>query len=236
MTRSIYAVVRNQARLISIEKVMFVHIGLRHRMVYITSFILASAHFTLVAMEKHFPLVLFLSLTFVFCGASAGKVGHCVYGTSVQDLLKLAGIKGGNLVVCSLKLKQHNIDQTVLPSLSLQHLNDIGITSLGDRLKIHNFFSKDANDCSSSRCKNNGLCRDGFRCFSCICDPKSGYYGPSCERKCPCKNGGHCKTVPTGFKCVCPPGYSGDLCDTMYLTEERIIKLEETLKQVSKYP
>ena len=186
-------------------------------------------------MEKHFLLVSFLSLT-VFCGASAGQVGHCVYGTPLQDLLKLAGINGGNLVVYILKLKQHNIDQTVLPSLSLQQLNDIGITSLGDRLKIHNFFSKDVNDCSSSSCQNNSLCRDGFRCFSCICDPKSGYYGPSCERKCPCKNSGHCKTVPTGFKCVCPPGYSGALCDTMYLTEERIIKLEETLKQVSKYP
>jgi hypothetical protein len=182
-------------------------------------------------MEKR-SVALFLALGLVFSFTSAGQVLHCVYGTTVKDLLKLAGIGGADLLSYVAKMKAHNIDQSVLCSLTLQQLHDIGITALGDRLKIHNFFSKDSNDCSSSSCQNNGICRDGFRCFSCICDPKNGYYGASCELKCPCHNGGICKTVPTGFKCVCPPGYSGDLCKTKYLTEERVVKLEETLKQV----
>ncbi len=185
-------------------------------------------------MEKR-SVALFLTLTLgLVCScASAGKVSHCVYGVTVKDLLKLAGIHGANLLSYVAKLKAHNVDQSVLTSLTLQQLRDIGIAALGDRVKIHNFFSKDSDDCTSSSCKNNGICRDGFRCFSCLCDPKNGYYGPSCELKCPCHNGGICKTIPTGFKCICPPGYSGDLCKMRYLTEERMVKLEETVKEVN---
>ena len=151
----------------------------------------------------------------------------------MKDLLKLAGIHGADLLSYVAKLKAHNIDETVLASLTFQQLNDIGITALGDRLKIYNFFSKDINDCTRSSCQNNGICRDGFRCFSCICDPSKGYYGPSCQHKCPCLNGGVCKTEPTGFKCVCPLGYSGNLCKTKYFTEEKWIDFEDKLKQVN---
>ena len=204
------------------------------RLVYTALQTQLSYHFTLTTMEKRsIALLLSLALGLVFSFTSAGQVSHCVYGTTVKDLLKLAGVRGADLLSYVAKMKAHNIDQSVLTSLTLQQLHDIGITALGDRIKIHNFLSKDPNDCSSSRCQNNGICRDGFRCFSCICDPKNGYYGASCELKCPCHNGGICKTVPTGFKCVCPPGYSGDLCKTKYLTEERVVKLEETLKQVN---
>jgi hypothetical protein len=191
----------------------------------------------LIAMGKG-SLTLFLSTILgLLCNhtASRSQVSHCLYGTSVQDLLKLSGIKGADLLSYVGKLKKHNIDETVLSSLTVKQFHDIGITPLGDRLKIYNFFSKDVNDCSSSSCRNNAICRDGFRCFSCICDPKRGYYGPRCELKCPCFNGGVCKTTRTGFKCVCPPGYSGDLCKMKYLTEERVITLEKTLKQVGGY-
>ena len=184
-------------------------------------------------MEKR-SAALFLILAFgLVCNVtSASQSPYCTYGITVKDLLKLAGIHGVDLLSYVTKLKAHNIDETVLASLTLQQLNHIGITALGDRLKIYNFFSKDTNDCTSSSCQNNGICRDGYRCFSCICDPRKEYYGPSCQHKCPCLNGGVCKTVPTGFKCVCQPGFSGDLCKTMYLTEERLINLEDKLKQV----
>ena len=185
-------------------------------------------------MEKHsVALFLILALGLVCNFTLASQSPYCAYGITVKDLLKLAGIHGVDLLSYVTKLKAHNIDETVLASLTLQQLNHIGITALGDRLKIYNFFSKDTNDCTSSSCQNNGICRDGFRCFSCICDPRKEYYGPSCQHKCPCLNGGVCKTVPTGFKCVCPPGYSGDLCKTMYLTEGRLINLEDKLKQVN---
>ncbi len=184
-------------------------------------------------MEKC-SLALFLSIALglVHSHMSASQVSPCNHETTVKDLLKLTGINGSDLLSYVGKMRKHNIDETVLSSLTFKQLHDIGITALGDRLKIYNFFSKDVNDCTSSSCQNDGMCRDGFRCFSCICDPKSGYYGPRCELKCPCLNGGFCKTTPIGFKCVCPPGYSGDLCKIKYLTEERMVKLEETLKQV----
>jgi hypothetical protein len=88
-------------------------------------------------------------------------------------ILKLTGINGTDLLSYVAKLKKHNIDQTVLGSLTFKQLHDIGIAALGDRLKIYNFFSKDINDCNSLSCQNNGICRDGFRCFSCICDPNT---------------------------------------------------------------
>ena len=184
-------------------------------------------------MEKY-SVALFLTLTLLVCNfTSASQSSYCTYGITVKDLLKLAGIHGADLLSYAAKLRAHNIDENVLASLTLQQLNDIGIIALGDRLKIYNFFSKDINDCTSSSCKNNGICRDGFRCFSCICDPSKGYYGPSCQHKCPCLNGGVCKTTRTGFKCVCPPGYSDDLCKTSYLTEQRLINFEEKVKQVN---
>ena len=184
-------------------------------------------------MMKKTALLFSFTIAFVHCCASAYQVSHCVYGTTLKDLLKLAGISGGNLPSYAKKLQQHNVDQTVLGRLTLQQLEDIGIAALGDRLKIINFFSRDSNDCSSSSCQNNGICRDGFRCFSCVCDPQNGYYGPSCGQKCPCHNGGVCKTKPTGFECICPPGYSGDLCKTKYLTEDRIVNLESKTNDVS---
>ncbi|XP_028390988.1 uncharacterized protein LOC114515867 [Dendronephthya gigantea] len=164
---------------------------------------------------------------------STGQVSHCIYGVTVKDLLKLARVNEASAQSYAAKLKQHKIDQTVLGSLTLQQLEDIGITALGDRLKIFNFFSKDPDDCGSTRCQNKGICQDGYRCFSCVCDPKSGFYGPRCEFKCPCLNRGVCKTTQTGFECVCPPGYSGDLCKTKYLTEKRFVKLEETIQQLT---
>ena len=186
--------------------------------------------------KRSVVLLLFIATLGLVCGRkskSAGEVPHCAYGITVKDLLKLAGIYGPNLLSYLTKLRAHNVDQSVLPSLTLQQLNDIGISALGDRVKIYNFFSKDPDQCSSSSCQNDGICRDGFRCFSCVCNPKAGYYGQSCELKCPCHNGGLCKTIPTGFKCICPPGYSGDLCKIRYLTEEKIVKLEEMVRQLT---
>ena len=161
------------------------------------------------------------------------QVSHCTYGVTMKELLKLAGISGGNLLSYVAKLKKENIDQTVLSRLTLKQLQDIGVKALGDRLKIHKFFANDGNDCTSSQCKNNGICQDGFRCFSCRCDRNSGYYGPSCNQKCPCKNGGHCQTTRTGFKCDCAPGYSGDLCETKFFTQDRFNKLEKHLAQLT---
>ena len=189
----------------------------------------------LSAMEKR-SVVLFhtLILVVVQISATTGQVSHCNSGVTMKDLLKSAGINGAAVQSYAAKLKQQKIDQTVLGSLTLQQLHGIGITALGDRLKIFNFFSKDTDDCASSPCQNKGICRDGHRCFSCTCDPNSGYYGLSCDLKCPCLNRGVCKTTQSGgFECICPPGYSGDLCNTKYLTEERFLKLEETLQQVN---
>ena len=95
-------------------------------------------------MEKRLVVVLLLFATLgLLCShSSAGQVHHCVYGITVKDLLKLAGINGANLLSYVTKLRAHNVDQTVLPSLTLQQLNDIGISALGDRVKIYNFFSR----------------------------------------------------------------------------------------------
>ncbi|XP_046850228.1 uncharacterized protein LOC124443754 [Xenia sp. Carnegie-2017] len=177
-------------------------------------------------------------VTFIIIGTSAifteaKQSSHCLRGITVKDILMLAGIKGADLLSYVAKMKAENIDQAVLSSLTYKQLGKIGISKIGDRHKLHKFLSKDGNDCNNSVCKNKGICRDGFRCFSCICDPTSGYYGLTCQRKCPCLNGGVCKTVPTGFKCVCPPGYSGDLCKVKYLTEKRLLQLENSLTQLS---
>ena len=193
-------------------------------------------------MENVFQVKVMAFLKFLFTlyiasllvwSTTANQVSHCAYGVTVKELLKLAGISGGNLLSYVAKLKKQNIDETILGSLTLQQLNNIGVTVLGDRLKIHKFFANDGNDCTSSSCKNNGICQDGFRCFSCRCDHNSGYYGPSCGLKCPCRNGGHCKTTRTGFKCECTPGYSGDLCETKYLSEDRFLNLEKKVKQLA---
>ncbi|XP_046850232.1 cubilin homolog [Xenia sp. Carnegie-2017] len=177
-------------------------------------------------------------VTFIIIGTSAifteaKQSSHCLRGITVKDILMLAGIKGADLLSYVAKMKTENIDETVLSSLTYKQLGNIGISKIGDRHKLHKFLSKDGNDCNNSVCKNNGICRDGFRCFSCICDPTSGYYGLTCQLKCPCLNGGVCKTVPTGFKCVCPPGYSGNLCKVKYLTEERFLQLENSVNQLS---
>ena len=177
-------------------------------------------------------------VTFIIIGTSAifteaKQSSHCLRGITVKDILMLAGIKGADLLSYVAKMKAENIDQTVVSSLTYKQLGNIGISKIGDRHKLHKFLSKDGNDCNNSVCKNNGICRDGFRCFSCICDPTSGYYGLTCQRKCPCLNGGVCKTVPTGFKCVCPPGYSGNLCKMKYLTKERFLQMENSLTQVN---
>ena len=74
----------------------------------------------------------------------------------MKDILKLARINGAIVQSYAAKLKQHKMDQTVPGSLTLQQLHDIRFTALGDRLKIFNFFSKDPDDCGSSRCQNKG--------------------------------------------------------------------------------
>ncbi|XP_028391448.1 uncharacterized protein LOC114516225 [Dendronephthya gigantea] len=186
-------------------------------------------------MEKSSTL-LFLTLTLaaVQICASASRRSNCIYGVTVKDLLYLARISRSNVGYYAAKLKENKIDQTALGVLSTRQLQFAGITAFRDRQKILSLFSRDPDDCSSSRCQNKGTCRDGYRCFSCACDPKSGYYGPSCELKCPCLNSGVCKTTQSGgYECVCPPGYSGDKCHNKYLTEERLLEIEKTLQQVT---
>ena len=189
----------------------------------------------LIAMEKR-SILLFLTLTLaaVQICASTRRRSNCIYGVRVKDLLYLARISRTNVRYYAAKLEENKIDQTALGALSLQQLRYAGITAFRDRQKILNLFSRDPNDCDSSRCLNKGTCRDGYRCFSCVCDTKSGYYGPNCEFKCPCLNSGVCKTTQRGgYECVCPPGYSGDKCDTKFLTEERFLRMEKTLQQVN---
>ena len=184
-----------------------------------------------MAMLKVLFLTSFACL--LVCSTSAGQVSHCIYGITVKELLQSAGISGSKLLSIVAKLEKENIDETVLGKLTLEQLRKIGITTVGDRLKIYKFFANDGDVCTPSSCKNNGMCHDGFRCFLCRCDRNSGYYGPSCIQKCPCKNGGHCKTTRTGFKCECAPGYSGDLCETIFLSENRFAQVEKKLLQLT---
>lgn len=178
-------------------------------------------------------MILFVLSTIFLTNIQATQSSHCIYGRTVKGLLKLAGISENKLINYVKKLENHGIDETNIGRLTLTQLNEIGIMVLGDRLKVHKFFANDGNDCSTSACKNNGICQDGFRCFSCVCDHNQRYYGPTCELKCPCKNGGYCKATRTGFKCQCTPGYSGDLCQTKYLKEERFLNLERNVADLA---
>lgn len=184
-------------------------------------------------MEKRpVALIFSLSVCLVLTFASANQVAQCSHTTTVKDLLKLAGIGEIDLASYAAKLKNFDIDQYSLVKLNLHQLHLVGITNLGDRIKIYNFFSKDPNDCSITSCQNQGTCRDGFRCFSCLCDLTKAY-GQSCEHSCPCLNGGVCKTLSMGTNCTCPVGYAGNLCQRKYLNEDKLLKMEGTLNQVT---
>nr|UST29487.1 neurogenic locus notch-like protein 3 [Haliclona caerulea] len=164
-------------------------------------------------------------------GPTEAAAGLCPKGRGAFQLLVAAGISTKSASVYATIMRQNSIDEAVLGSITLQQLKDIGIAALGDRLKIHKFFSDDGDNCANSSCKNGGICRDGFRCFGCSCD--GGFYGPTCEKKCPCKNNAKCKTTVTGFKCECTPGYTGILCEKQWLNEDRFKQLEQLLVELT---
>uniref|UniRef100_A0A8D0GC18 Sushi, von Willebrand factor type A, EGF and pentraxin domain containing 1 n=1 Tax=Sphenodon punctatus TaxID=8508 RepID=A0A8D0GC18_SPHPU len=69
-------------------------------------------------------------------------------------------------------------------------------------------------ECKSSPCLNNGICKDGFHCK---CLP--GFTGVLCDKninEClrrPCKNGATCKDGINSFRCQCVTGYTGPHCE-----------------------
>ncbi|XP_010084896.1 PREDICTED: sushi, von Willebrand factor type A, EGF and pentraxin domain-containing protein 1-like, partial [Pterocles gutturalis] len=71
----------------------------------------------------------------------------------------------------------------------------------------------EVDECKSSPCHNNGMCKDGIGTFVCHCQP--GYSGLLCEEdinECsssPCLNGAHCVDGKNGYRCTCAKGFTG---------------------------
>ncbi|XP_009082123.1 PREDICTED: sushi, von Willebrand factor type A, EGF and pentraxin domain-containing protein 1-like, partial [Acanthisitta chloris] len=75
----------------------------------------------------------------------------------------------------------------------------------------------EVDECKSSPCQNNGICKDGTGTFVCHCQP--GYSGLLCEEdinECsssPCLNGAHCVDGKNGYHCTCAKGFTGNHCE-----------------------
>nr|XP_048713462.1 cadherin EGF LAG seven-pass G-type receptor 3 isoform X2 [Caretta caretta] len=73
------------------------------------------------------------------------------------------------------------------------------------------------NPCDSSPCPANGICRDEWQSYSCVCQP--GYYGGDCVDVChlnPCKNKSVCRRKPgspLGYVCECGGNHFGQYCE-----------------------
>uniref|UniRef100_A0A8C3TG58 Cadherin EGF LAG seven-pass G-type receptor 3 n=1 Tax=Chelydra serpentina TaxID=8475 RepID=A0A8C3TG58_CHESE len=73
------------------------------------------------------------------------------------------------------------------------------------------------NPCDSSPCPANGICRDEWQSYSCVCQP--GYYGGDCVDVChlnPCKNKSVCRRKPGspfGYVCECGGNHFGQYCE-----------------------
>ena len=78
--------------------------------------------------------------------------------------------------------------------------------------------STDINECSSTPCKNRGVCDDELNSFSCSCP--AGYSGETCEdyidecASMPCMNNGTCLTQLLRYQCICPLQFTGSHCET----------------------
>uniref|UniRef100_A0A8C0BA79 Sushi, von Willebrand factor type A, EGF and pentraxin domain-containing protein 1 n=1 Tax=Buteo japonicus TaxID=224669 RepID=A0A8C0BA79_9AVES len=76
----------------------------------------------------------------------------------------------------------------------------------------------EVDECKSSPCHNNGICKDGIGTFVCHC--QRGYSGLLCEEdinECnssPCLNGAHCVDGKNGYRCTCAKGFTGGHCET----------------------
>ena len=166
---------------------------------------------------------------------SSWRTQPCSKNQKMSDDLKKAGVFQANVNRYVAIFHRHQIDQLSLSRLVLPvELEKIGITVFSDRLKIRRYFGSDTNDCTRIKtpCFHRGECRDGFKCFNCLCT--GNYYGTRCQTKCPCINNGKCRTVITGFECECPPGFGGALCQKQWLTEDRFMVLEEKVRTLVK--
>ncbi|KAM7319810.1 hypothetical protein ACRRTK_021493 [Alexandromys fortis] len=90
-----------------------------------------------------------------------------------------------------------------------------GATSITDCSSVH--CETDINECQSSPCLNNAVCKDQVGGFLCKCPP--GFLGTRCEKnvdEClshPCQNGATCKDGANSYRCQCPAGFTGPHCE-----------------------
>ena len=171
-----------------------------------------------------------LSAALLLQAEAGNEPNVCPKDLTLRVLLGRAGIYYQPAVDRYLRLfQQKRIDAAVLKHMTRQQLQDEGVTAYGDALRIAQYFGKDTVDnCAAvNRPCNGGTCIDGFKCFTCRCDPELGFHGPRCEQKCPCQNHGRCNATLLGIKCQCLPGFSGDLCENRWLTEDRFVALEQ---------
>lgn len=176
-----------------------------------------------------------LSICVFFLQATAnGKPTVCPKGRTLDVLLKEAGVASEDIAGYLKVFQQQRIDASVLKQMTTQQLQKTGIAAFGDATKIAKFFGQDSTDnCAAltNPC-NKGSCHDGYKCFTCQCDPALGFHGPKCNQKCPCRNGGRCKTTLFGSECDCQPGFSGQLCESRWLTEARFTALEQKSQEL----
>ena len=79
---------------------------------------------------------------------------------------------------------------------------------------------KNIDDCDGNECKNEGVCLDGIKKYTCECGER--YQGRLCEEdvnECDganfCFNGGNCTNTFGSFSCECKPDWTGDRCHVL---------------------